>query len=64
MNICSGILFVIISTLDIVCFLISETVAFHAVLTSYSSIAVGAPVLFNLVELNYGDGQVFSFYQL
>ena len=28
-------------------FLISETIAFHAVLTSYDTISFGAPVIFN-----------------
>ena len=34
----------------------SDTIAFHTVLTSYSSISEGSPVLFNEVLLNQGDG--------
>ncbi len=38
----------------------SVDVAFYAVLTSYSSIAYDANVLFNGVEMNIGNGQVVS----
>ena len=34
----------------------SDTIAFHVVLTSYSSIPDETPVLFNEVLLNEGDG--------
>ena len=35
---------------------ISDTIVFHIVLTSYSSISEGSAVLFNEVLLNEGDG--------
>ena len=41
-------------------FLLSETIAFHTVLTSYSSIPDESAVLFNEVLLNEGDGWVFT----
>ena len=33
-----------------------ETIAFHSILTSYSTIPFGSAVLFNEVLLNEGDG--------
>ena len=39
-------------------FCISDTVAFHTVLTSYNTIIPESAVLFNEVLLNEGDGQV------
>ena len=39
-------------------FLISETIAFHAVLTSYSTIPIDSAVLFNEGVLNEGEGYV------
>ena len=42
----------------IVNFLLSDTIAFHTVLTSYDSIPAGSAVLFNEVLLNEGDGYV------
>ena len=38
--------------------LLSDTVAFHAVLTAYSSIPDESAVLFNEVLLNEGEGSV------
>ena len=37
-------------------FLLSETIAFHTVLTSYDTIAGQSVVVFNEVVLNEGDG--------
>ena len=37
-------------------FYILDTIAFHTVLTSYSSIPIGSAVQFNEVLLNEGDG--------
>ena len=37
-------------------FFTSDTIAFHTVLTSYSSMSGGSPVLFNDVLLNLDDG--------
>ena len=37
-------------------FLIPETIAFHTVLTSYTEILEEAPVLFNEILINEGDG--------
>ena len=36
--------------------LISETIAFHSVLTSYDTIEVDNTVVFNLALLNEGNG--------
>ena len=36
--------------------LISDTIAFHTVLTSYDTIPEGSAVLFNEVLLNEGEG--------
>ena len=39
-----------------------DTIAFHSVLTSYSTIPDGSTVIFNEVLLNEGDGYVLLLY--
>ena len=44
--------------------LISDTIAFHSILTFYSAIPIDSAILFNKVLLNEGDGSVFKPYIL
>ena len=37
-------------------FSIPDTIAFHAVMTSYDTIFAGSPVIFNEIQLNEGNG--------
>ena len=39
-------------------YFVSDTIAFHSVLTSYSTIPDGSNILFNEIILNQGDGYV------
>ena len=55
---CSQIILQSMETVVLHCMknLISETIAFHSVLTSYDTIEVDITVVFNLALLNEGNG--------